>query len=69
MTYFFKNLFLSRRSSVLHCAYFQPARNLRKTPEADAQGQNRFERAAFMYSKIKSLNSKTNWQLIDVIRK
>ena len=39
---------------------------LRKTTEADAQGQNRFERAAFMFGKIKALNPKTDWQLIDV---
>jgi hypothetical protein len=39
---------------------------LRKTPEADAQGRNRFERAAFMYDKIRTLNPKTRWQLIDV---
>ena len=39
---------------------------LRKTPEADAQGQNRFERAAFMFAKIKALNLQTKWQLIDV---
>jgi len=39
---------------------------LRKTPEADAQGQNRFERAAFMFDKIKTLNPKTDWQLVDV---
>jgi hypothetical protein len=40
--------------------------SLRKTPEADAQGQNRFERAGFMFEKVKALNPKTNWQLIDV---
>ena len=39
---------------------------LRKTPEADAQGQNRFERAAFMFNRIKAVNSKTQWRLIDV---
>jgi hypothetical protein len=39
---------------------------LRKTAEADAQGKNRFERAAFMFEKIKALNPKTGWQLIDV---
>lgn len=40
--------------------------NLRQSPEADAQGQNRFERAAFMFSKVKSFNPKTTWQLIEV---
>jgi hypothetical protein len=39
---------------------------LRKTPEADAQGKNRFERSQFMFDKIKAVNPKTNWQLIDV---
>ncbi|MEZ5345705.1 MAG: hypothetical protein R2681_09145 [Pyrinomonadaceae bacterium] len=39
--------------------------NLQKTPEADAQGQNRFERAAFMYDKIKTLDPGTNWRLIE----
>lgn len=40
--------------------------NLRQSPEADAQGQNRFERALFMFNKIKAFNPKTTWQLIDV---
>lgn len=40
--------------------------NLRQSPEADAQGQNRFERAAFMFNKVKSFNPKTTWQLIEV---
>lgn len=39
---------------------------LRKTSEAEAQGENRFERAAYMFARAKSLNPKTNWQLIDV---
>ena len=40
--------------------------NLTKTPEADAQGKNRFERAAFMFDKIKAINPNTNWRLIEV---
>lgn len=40
--------------------------NLRQSPEADAQGQNRFERALFMFNKIKDFDAKTHWQLIDV---
>ena len=40
--------------------------SLRQTAEADAQGKNRFERAGFMFTKIRSLNPKTNWKLIDV---
>lgn len=40
--------------------------SLRQTPEADAQGRNRFERAAFMFNKVKSLNPKTTWQMFEV---
>ncbi|MCU0239837.1 MAG: hypothetical protein MUC29_10370 [Pyrinomonadaceae bacterium] len=40
--------------------------SLRQTPEADAQGQNRFERAGFMFNQIKKLNPKTKWTMIDV---
>ncbi len=40
--------------------------NLRQTAEADAQGRNRFERGGFMFSRIKALNPKTKWQLIEV---
>jgi pimeloyl-ACP methyl ester carboxylesterase len=40
--------------------------NLRQTPEADAQGKNRFERAGLMFEKIKAVNSKTKWTLTDV---
>lgn len=39
--------------------------NLQKSVEADAQGQNRYERAGFMYDRIKALNPNTNWRLID----
>jgi pimeloyl-ACP methyl ester carboxylesterase len=44
----------------------QRTENLRQTPEADAQGPNRFTRAAFMFEKIKALNPQTKWQMIDV---
>ncbi|HRH40909.1 MAG TPA: M20/M25/M40 family metallo-hydrolase [Pyrinomonadaceae bacterium] len=40
--------------------------SLRQTPEADAQGKNRFERAGFMFNKIKTLNPKTTWQMFEV---
>ncbi len=40
--------------------------SLRQTPEADAQGKNRFERAGFMFAKVKALNPKSKWQLFDV---
>lgn len=40
--------------------------NLSQTPESDAQGRNRFERAAFMYRQVKAANPNTNWQMIDV---
>ena len=44
----------------------QRTESLRQTPEADAQGKNRFERAAFMFNKIKALNPKTNWKMFEV---
>lgn len=40
--------------------------SLRQTKEADAQGKNRFERAGFMFEKIKSINTETNWKLINI---
>lgn len=40
--------------------------NLSQTPEADAQGQNRFVRAGFMFRQIRAFNSKTKWTMIDV---
>ncbi len=40
--------------------------SLRQSAEADEQGKNRFERAAYMFGRVKTLNPKTKWQLIDV---
>ncbi len=40
--------------------------NLSMTPEADAQGLNRFERAAFMYRQVKVLNPRSDWRMIEV---
>jgi hypothetical protein len=40
--------------------------NLRVTPEANAQGRNRFERAGYMLEKGRATNPATKWQLIDV---
>lgn len=47
-------------------ADLQRTESLRQTPEADAQGRNRFERAAYMFSRVKGFNSKTKWQMIEV---
>lgn len=47
-------------------ADIQRTESLRQTPEADAQGRTRFERAAFMFAKIKAFNPNTRWTLIDV---
>lgn len=44
----------------------QRTENLRQSPEADAQGKNRFERSGFMFDRIRKVNPKTRWQLIDV---
>lgn len=44
----------------------QRTESLRQTPEADAQGKNRFERAAFMFNKIKTLNPQTKWKMFEV---
>ncbi len=44
----------------------QRTENLRQTPEADAQGKNRFERALFMFNKINALNPKTKWKMFEV---
>ncbi len=44
----------------------QRTENLRQTPEADAQGKNRFERAAFMFGQVKKVDPATKWSLIDV---
>jgi hypothetical protein len=40
--------------------------SLRQTAEADEQGKNRFERAAYMFERVKLFSPKTKWQLIDV---
>ena len=40
--------------------------NLRVTPEANVQGKNRFERAAYMLEKGRAANPATKWQLVDV---
>ncbi len=47
-------------------ADIQRTENLRQSPEADAQGQNRFERALFMFNKVKALNPKTTWKIFEV---
>jgi pimeloyl-ACP methyl ester carboxylesterase len=44
----------------------QRTENLRQTPEADAQGKNRYERAGFMFEKVKAVDPDTKWTLIDV---
>lgn len=56
-----RNVFLLRGTDDL-----ERTENLTQTPEADAQGKNRFERAGFMFEKIKAINPNTNWRLIDV---
>lgn len=40
--------------------------NLPQTPDADAQGPNRFERAGHIYDRVKALNPASPWRLIDV---
>ena len=40
--------------------------NLRQTPRADAQGQNRFERAMYMYNLVRKVNPKSEWEIHDV---
>lgn len=47
-------------------ADIQRTESLRQTPEADAQGKNRFERAGFMFSQIKKADPATKWRLVDV---
>ena len=47
-------------------ADIQRTESLRQTPEADAQGKTRFERAGFMFAQVKALNPASKWQLIDV---
>ncbi|REJ76095.1 MAG: hypothetical protein DWQ47_10760 [Acidobacteria bacterium] len=40
--------------------------NLRQTPEADAQGQHRYDRAGYMFRKISEVNPETTWKMIEV---
>lgn len=40
--------------------------SLRQTPEADAQGKNRFERAGFMLAQVRKADPSSKWRLIDV---
>ncbi len=47
-------------------ADLQRTESLRQTPEADAQGKNRFERAAYMFERVRGVDKKTKWRLIDV---
>jgi hypothetical protein len=47
-------------------ADLQRTESLRQSPEADAQGQNRFERAGYMFERIKKFDPKTTWRMIDV---
>lgn len=44
----------------------QRTESLRQTPEADAQGKNRFERAGFMFERVRKVDPRTRWRLIDV---
>ncbi len=44
----------------------QRTENLRQTPEADAQGKNRFERAGFMFVQVKKADPSSKWLLFDV---
>jgi len=44
----------------------QRTENLRQTPEADAQGKNRFERAGFMFVQVKKTDPSSKWLLFDV---
>ena len=56
-----KNLIILRGTADLNSDH-----NLRVTPEANAQGKNRYERAAYMIEKARSVNAHTRWELIDV---
>ena len=47
-------------------ADLQRTESLRQSPEADAQGMNRFERAKYMFQRIKKYDPKSTWRLIDV---
>jgi hypothetical protein len=56
-----KNLIILRGTADVNSDH-----NLRVTPEANAQGKNRYERAAYMIEKARSVNARTRWELIDV---
>ena len=56
-----KNLIILRGTADINSDH-----NLRVTPEANAQGKNRYERAAYMIEKARSINTHTRWELIDV---
>jgi hypothetical protein len=56
-----KNLIILRGTADINSDH-----NLRVTPEANAQGKNRYERAAYMIEKARSVNAHTRWELIDV---
>ena len=56
-----KNLIILRGTADVNSDH-----NLRVTPEANAQGKNRYERAAYMIEKAHLVNAHTHWELIDV---
>jgi hypothetical protein len=56
-----KNLIILRGTADVNSDH-----NLRVTPEANAQGKNRYERAAYMIEKARAVNAHTRWELIDV---
>ena len=47
-------------------ADLQRTESLRQTPEADAQGQNRFERAVYMFERVRKFDPKSKWRMFDV---
>ena len=57
----------NRRMILMHgTADIQRDRNLSVTPQADAQGKNRYERATYMFTRARALNPRTRWRLVDV---